>query len=302
MQHDVIIVGASFAGISAAMQLLRARCTVLLIDSGKPRNRYAKSAHGFFAQDGKSPFELQQEGLRQLLKYPTLEFTQGEATSADGAIGSFRVTLADGRQYQAQRLILATGVRDELPAIAGMQERWGISVLHCPYCHGYEVRDQALGVIATSPMSVHQAVMIPDWGPTTYFTQGLYEPEQAELKQLQTRGVKIERSPVQALLGTAPQLEGVQLQDGRVIALGAIFTAPKTHLASPLAQQLGCTIDDGPLGPLIRVDDVKLSSVPGVFAAGDTASMMYNATMASSSGVMAGVAAHRSLIEAAMAA
>ncbi|WP_191487723.1 NAD(P)/FAD-dependent oxidoreductase [Pseudomonas sp. FEN] len=296
MSHFVGVVGASFAGLSAAMQLARARQRVLLIDSGRPRNRFAATAHGFLGQDGQSPQAIRDEALRQLLRYPTVEFVQGEAVSARQVEAGFAVVLADGQETPVDRLILATGLRDELPAIPGLQERWGSTVLHCPYCHGYEVRDRALGVLATMPLSAHQAGLIPDWGPTVYFTQGLYEPEAEQLAYLQARGVRIERTPVVELLGQAPALEAVRLSDGRLIEVQALFAGPKTHMASPLAEQLGCLFDEGPSGPYLRVDGRKETTVPGVFAAGDAASPMHNATLASAAGVMAGFGVHQSLL------
>ena len=302
MPYDAIVVGGSFAGLSAAMQLARARRRVLVIDSGLPRNRFAHQAHGFLGHDGKPPHELLREAARQVLAYPTAERVQGEAVQARQAEGGFAVALADGREEHAARLVLATGVRDELPSIPGMQERWGATVLHCPYCHGYEVADRALGVIASTPHSAHQAALLPDWGPTTYFTQGVFEPDEEQAARLAARGVRIERTPVVELLGAAPALEAVRLGDGRIVPLEAVFTAPRAQMASPLAHQLGCAMDEGMMGPYVRVDDVKQTSVPGVFAAGDAASMMHNATLASAAGVLAGFSAHKSLVEAAILA
>jgi thioredoxin reductase len=296
MVHDVIVVGGSFAGLSAAMQLARARRRVLVIDAGRPRNRFAAVAHGFLGQDGKPPREIQQEALRQLLAYPTVAFVEGEAVSASRTEGGFAVALADGGEAAATCLILAIGMADELPPIPGLQERWGATVLHCPYCHGYEVAGRPLGVLANHALSAHQAGMLPDWGPTTYFTQGEFEPDPTQAAYLLTRGVSIERSPVVELLGTAPALEAVRLVDGRIVPVAALFTAARMRMASPLAEQLGCALDDGPLGPRLRVDDFKQTTVPGVFAAGDAATPMHNATLASASGVMAGVCAHRSLM------
>ncbi|MGY2236541.1 NAD(P)/FAD-dependent oxidoreductase [Pseudomonas gingeri] len=296
MSHFIVVVGASFAGLSAAMQLARARQRVLLVDSGRPRNRFATTAHGFLGQDGRSPQAIRYEALRQLLRYPTVEFVEGEVVSARQVDSGFAVVLADGREERAARLVLAIGLYDELPAIPGLPERWGKTVLHCPYCHGYEVRDRTLGVLATMPLSAHQASMIPDWGPTVYFTQGLHEPEAGQLALLQSRGVAIERTPVVELLGQAPTLEAVRLSDGRLIEVQALFTGPKTRMASPLAEQLGCEFDEGPSGPYLRVDERQQTTVPGVFAAGDAASPMHNATFASAAGVMAGVCAHQSLL------
>lgn len=295
MSYDAIVVGGSFAGLSAAMQLARARRRVLVIDAGQPRNRFAEASHGFFGQDGKPPFDILREATRQLTAYPTVRIVRGEATGAAQVDGGFTVALHDGREEQAARLVLATGVRDELPPIPGMQERWGKTVLHCPYCHGYEVAGRALGVLANNPLFAHQAGLLPDWGPTTLFTQGIFEPNAEEAEHLVARGVQVERTPVVELLGDAPGLDAVRLADGRIVPLQAIFTASKVHMASPLAEQLGCAFDEGPQGPYIRVGDKKETTVAGVYAAGDAAGPMHNATLASAGGVLAGVGAHQSL-------
>ncbi|CAB3826333.1 NAD(P)/FAD-dependent oxidoreductase [Achromobacter mucicolens] len=296
MHYDVIIIGGSFAGLSAAMQLARARRQVLLVDAARPRNRYAAHAHGFLGQDGVPPQEIVANARAQLARYPTVSFLDGEAIQALAQDGGFAVVMAGGEQVRGARLILATGMRDELPPLPGLQARWGQTVLHCPYCHGFEVAGEPLGVLAAHPMSVHQAMLLPDWGPTTYFTQGQFEPSPEDARHLAARGVHVERTPVVALLGDAPALTGVVLADGREVPVRALFVASRVHMASPLAAQLGCEFDEGPLGPVIRVDDMKQTTVPGVFAAGDASTPMSNATLASASGVMAGVCAHRSLV------
>lgn len=292
---DVLILGGSFAGLSAALQLARARRSVRVIDHGRPRNRFAAASHGMLGHDGKAPHAILDEALAQLQAYPTFEHLEGEAVGAHREGTDFVLTLADGRHFRAPRLILASGVSDTLP-LPGMDERWGRSVLHCPYCHGYEVADHSLGVLAVSPMSMHQALLLPDWGPTTYFSQGTYRPEGDELARLERRGVTIEHTPVVELLGTAPALEAVRLADGRTVPLHALFVGSQTALTHPMAAQLGCAMDEGPSGPFIRVDDCKQTSVPGLFAAGDAATAMYNASMAAAAGTLAGVCAHRSLI------
>ncbi|RQV21475.1 NAD(P)/FAD-dependent oxidoreductase [Burkholderia cenocepacia] len=295
--HEVIVIGGSFAGLSAAMQLARARRRVLVIDAGRPRNRFAEHAHGFFGQDGKPPARIVAEANAQLAAYPTVQRIDGEVRAAErDANGRFHVTLVDGSRASADRLILATGIRDELPALPGLAERWGISVLHCPYCHGYEVSGQRLGVLATHPLSVHQAILIPDWGPTTWFTQRVVEANEEEAALLAARGVRIERSPVVEIVGDAPSIDALRLADGQVVPIDALFVGARTDMASDLAQQLGCAFDEGPLGTAIRVDAWKRTSVAGVYAAGDASSLMTNATFASASGVAAGVGVHRSLI------
>lgn len=300
-RYDVIVVGGSFAGLSAAMQLARARRRVLLIDAGKPRNRFAPASHGFLGQDGVAPADIMREGLTQLSRYPSVDFAHAEALSAMAGDAGVGLGLSDGAEVHARKLVLATGVIDTLP-LASMVPRWGVSVLHCPYCHGYEVRDRRLAVIATVPAAVHQAMLLPDWGPTTFFTQGVFEPTGEEAALLAARGVQIETTPVVELLGEGSATEALRLADGRAVAAGAVFTAPTTRVASPLAEQLGCVFVNGPTGAYIEVDPMQQTSVPGIFAAGDAASAMYNATMASAAGVMAGVAAHRALVMEAVGA
>lgn len=295
MDYDVIIVGGSFAGLSAAMQLARARRRVLLVDAGRPRNRFAEASHGFLGQDGVAPADLMREGLRQLSAYPTVDFFHGWVETARPEDGGFRVGLSDGCDTASHRLILATGVTDDLP-LESMTPRWGVSVLHCPYCHGYEVRDRPIAVIANHPMAVHQGLLLPDWGPTTYFTQGEFEPTSEEIAQLTARGVTIERTPVVELLGEGQATRALRLADGREVLAEAVFTAPKTRVSGPLAEQLGCAFVEGMTGSHIQVDAMQQTSVAKVFAAGDAAQPMHNATLASGAGVMAGVAAHRSLI------
>ncbi|MCA1323340.1 NAD(P)/FAD-dependent oxidoreductase [Herbaspirillum sp. alder98] len=298
MQFDVIVVGASFAGASAAMQLARARRKVLMVDAGQPRNRFAAASHGFLGQDGVAPHLIMATAIEQLLAYPGFELVVAHAERAEALADGVSVTLEDGRTLTASRLILATGVRDELPDIPGLQERWGRTAVHCPYCHGFELRDRKLGVIATTPLSAHQGIMLPDWGPTTYFTQGKFEPEEHEIKLMEKRGVRIERTPVVEVLGTAPEIDAVRLADARIVALGALFVGPRVHMSSPLAMQLGCAFEQGPMGPYIQTDAMRQTSVPHVFAAGDAAAAFHNATIAAASGVMAGVSAHRSLVMA----
>jgi thioredoxin reductase len=293
--YEVIVVGGSFAGLSAAIQLARARRRILLVDAGRPRNRFAATSHGFLGQDGSTPADIMRIGLTQLSRYPSVEFIDAEALSAARDEDGLSLSLSDGGEVRAHKLILATGVTDLLP-LDSMTPRWGVSVLHCPYCHGYEVRDRRMAVIANVPGAVHQAMLLPDWGPTTFYTQGVFEPTGEEAALLAARGVGIERTPVTALLGPGTSIAALRLADGRTVPAEVVFTAPKTRMASPLAGQLGCDFEEGMTGPYIAVDPMQQTSVAGVFAAGDAAAAMANATLASAAGVLAGVAAHRALV------
>lgn len=294
---DVVIVGGSFAGLSAALQLGRARRRVLVVDAGRPRNRFAAASHGVLGHDGKAPDALLAEARQQVSAYPTVELHQGEVCHAETAGGRFVVTLSDERTFDARRVIIATGVSDLLPDCPGLQERWGETVLHCPYCHGYEMRDRPLGVLAAHPLSAHQAAMLPDWGPATYFTQGRYEPDEETRQLLVTRGVAIERQPIVNLLGKPPALDAVELQDGRRIPINALFVAPATQMTSPIAHLLGCGFEAGVHGPMIVTDPWKATTVEGIFAAGDAARPMHSIALAIADGATAGIGAHHSLVK-----
>jgi thioredoxin reductase len=296
MRYDAIIIGGSFAGLSAAMYIARARRSVCIIDTGMPRNRFAAHSHGFFAQDGSEPGMMLATGRSQVAAYPTVTFIEGEAMSAAREQAGFSVTLATGEKMESARLVLAFGIVDELPTIPGLAERWGSSVLHCPYCHGFEYSGQRLGVLNVSPMSIHQAMLIPEWGPTTLYLNGAAEPDDESLAKLRTRGVAIEPAPVKALHGEGAALSTIELGDGRRSSVDALFLGPPTRLNSEIAQQLGCELDEGPFGPIIRTDAVKMTTVPGVYAAGDITRGAHNITWAGADGVMAGMAVHRSLI------
>ena len=296
--HDVAVIGGSFAGLSAAMQLARARRRVLVVDAGSPRNRFAHASHGFLGQDGRAPAEIMATAREQVLSYPTAELRHDEATHALSRDGTFELTLATGTVERARRVVIATGVIDDLQDLPGLKERWGRTVLHCPYCHGYEVADQRLGVLAVGEMSVHQALLLPDWSAdVTLFVNGAFEPTAQQLDRLAARGVRIESRRVAELVGEGETLSGVRLAGrGReVVAIDALFTGSRTRMASPIAEQLGCAFDDGPFGPIIRTDARRETTVPGVFAAGDAVRAPHNATWASADGVQAGISAHQSL-------
>lgn len=302
MQHDAIIIGGSFAGLSAAIHIARARRSVCVIDAGSPRNRFANTSHGFFGQDGSAPLTMIASARAQLQAYPTVRTLAGEASKARAIDDGFEVMLAGGETLTAAKLVLAFGISDELPNVPGMAERWGKSVLHCPYCHGFEYGGGRMGVLQMMPMSAHQALLIADWGPTTLYLNGGDMPGADMQAKLTCRGVAIEPSPIAALQGDGVGLSSLLLDDGRQSAIDALYLAPRTHLNSPIAEQLGCALDDGPFGPIIRTDAAKLTSVPGVYAAGDAARAPHNASWAAADGVTAGVSLHQSLVFDALAA
>lgn len=298
---DVLIIGGSFAGLAAALQLGRARRRVRVLDTGLPRNRFAHAAHGLLGHDGRTPAAILADARAQLAPYASVSLEQQAARRAEQVEGGFRVTLANGRSATARRLILAYGVRDDLAAaeasVAGFAARWGTSVLHCPYCHGYEVRDQRLGVLAVGAFSLHPALLLPDWSrDLTLLTNDVLTLSDDDRARLTARGVTVEHGRVVALHGDAPVLSSVEFADGRHLALDAIFSATPTLPTCDLHTQLGCATDDGPLGPYLRIDPMWTTSVPGVLAAGDLVRPFANLPLAIADGTMAGSLAHASLV------
>ncbi len=206
------------------------------------------------------------------------------------------MTLGGGTVAHSSALVLAFGVQDMLPDLPGLRERWGRTVLHCPYCHGYELDRAPLGVLALGPMSAHQALLLADWGPVTLFTDGRDDLGREMRANFARRSVAIETVCVVSLEGDAPALEGVRLADGRLVPVAALFIGAPTRPGSTVADQLGCAFEVGPLGPMLTTDATRQTSVPGVYAAGDVALPHSNVALAVSDGAMAGVHLHRALI------
>lgn len=292
MQHDVIVVGGSYAGMAASLQLLRARRSVLIVDAGIRRNRFARHAHGFLGQDGVDPAEIVRTARAQLQAYPTLTWIEDTAEAVTGQKDAFAVMTAQGSRHEGRRILFATGVSDALPQIEGLAERWGTSVFHCPYCHGYELNQGRIGVIATGPMSVHQAQLIPEWGAVTFLTNGIVTLDDAVRADLVSRGVTIEETPIRRLDGEAD----VVLADERRLAFVGLFTASRNAPSTPIAQTLGCALAETPFGTQVQTDDMKETSVPGAFACGDTARVPHSVSLAVADGAWAGATLHRSLV------
>jgi thioredoxin reductase len=296
MDHvDVVVVGGSFAGMSAALQLGRARQSVKLFDTKKPRNRFASTAHGFLGHDGRTPAEIRGLGRENLAHYPTVEVVETRVASVEQEDGGFIVHQDGGAPIKASRLVLAYGLRDELPTIEGLEEAWGRNVMQCPYCHGYEVRDRKLGVLYTSEASLHQAKIIPDWSTdVTLFTNGqTIDPD--AIAAVKDRGVVIVEDRVIGLELEDGWMTRVNLQE-HSHDLDGLFVITKTHQSSDLASQLGCAFEEGPFGPYIRVDNLQETSIPGVFAAGDIARPIHQSVWAAADGSAAGAFCHQSLL------
>ncbi|MDA7417526.1 NAD(P)/FAD-dependent oxidoreductase [Xenophilus arseniciresistens] len=290
--HDVIVIGGSYAGMAAALQLLRARRSVRVIDAGERRNRFASHSHGFLGQDGVPPGQIAAQARAQLQAYPTLSWQDGRVEAVSGQLDDFIVRTADGAVHRARRLLLAMGVSDQLPAVPGLAERWGRAIFHCPYCHGYELDRGRIGIIGAGPLSSHQAELLTDWGDVTLLPNGVTELDPALRETLQGRGVQIEETPIRQIEGHAD----VCLADGRLLHFAGLFTATRTAPAGTLAQSLGCALEETPMGLQIRTDAEARTSVRGVFACGDVARVPHSVSLAVGSGAMAGAQVHRSLL------
>lgn len=295
-RHDVIVIGGSYAGASAALQLARARRRVCVIDAGLRRNRVAAVSYGLIGHDGRDPGDLIAVARTELRRYPTVTWIEGHATAARAVGDDFEVELASGERWVAPRLVLAGGMIDEPPDLPGLAERWGTRVFLCPYCHGYELDGGAIGVIADSPAIEHLAMMLPDWGPTTLFVQDV-DLGVVTRTALAARGVVLEDEPVVALEDDDGG-DGVaaRLRDGRVIALAGVFAMPGARLADDLASQLGCELEEGAAGAHLKVNGAGETSVHGVYACGDNTCGRGSIATAIGDGARAGVAVHQSLV------
>jgi thioredoxin reductase len=291
---DALIIGGSYAGLAAATTLGRARRRVLVLDAGRPCNRQTPHSHNFLTRDGETPARLAAIAREQLRHYPTVQLLAATAVQAEAAAEGFRVTTAEGGHYAGRRLLLATGVVDELPPVPGLAECWGISVLHCPYCHGYEVRDQPLAVLANGDAAFEFARLIRQWSPDLrLLTNGpsTLTPEQAA--RLRARGIRIIETPLQAVEHRAGQLQQLRLADGSALPLTALFARVPNRQSSALPAQLGCALNEQ---GLLLVDELQRSTVPGVYAAGDNCSPLRQVAAAVAAGSRSGAFINHELV------
>ena len=289
--QDVVVVGGGAAGLSAALVLGRARRRVAVVDAGAPRNGPAAEMRGFLSCDGMSPADLLAAGRVEVSGY-------GVELVADQVIGiedGFVVRLASGRVLKARRILLGTGVRDELPDIPGVKERWGRDLLHCPYCHGWEVRDQPIGVLGTQPGSVQHAQLVRQWFEDVVFFVHTSDLSATEEVQLEARGVRIVRGEIARLLVEDDRLTGVELADGRVIPRTAVFIRPSIvpHTDGLLAG-LGCEVDEGGFA---TVDRTGRTTALGVWAAGNVADPRAQVITAAGAGSAAAIDINADLVQ-----
>ncbi|WP_370291355.1 FAD-dependent oxidoreductase [Cryobacterium sp. TMB3-15] len=301
--HDVVIIGGGAAGLSAAVVLGRARRSVVVVDNGHPRNAPAEGVHSFLTRDGLRPAELVRLGQDEARSYG-VEFVMGRAVDSRRSAQGFTVTLDDGSTVSGHRLLVATGLVDELPDVPGLAERWGRDVLHCPYCHGWEVRDQTIGILGTGPKSVHQALLFRQWSRNiTLFLHGdmldadgtiseLHGPTDAEWEQLAARGVSVVIGPVAGLDVRNKALAGVRLASGRLFPLQALVVAPTFTARTDFLAGLGLASTLHPFGVGTQLDSDETGRVlndgavvPGVWAAGNATNLMAQVVVSAAAGL-----------------
>lgn len=286
--YEAIIIGGSYSGLSAAMALGRATRSVLIIDSGLPCNRQTPHSHNFITHDGETPAAIAAKAREQVLAYPTVQLIKDKATAA-GKIGSgFTITTESGKTFTAKKLLFATGVADIMPAIEGFADCWGISILHCPYCHGYEVRNQKTAILANGEAAYHYASLLSQWTTEiTIFTNGpavLKGEQQAKLEQ---HNIAIIEDEISQLQHTNGNLEAIVLKDGSRYDFTVMYSRPAITQHCDIPAQLGCSLDEH---GLIIVNMLQKTNIPGVFASGDCTSPMRAVAMAVAGGMMAGAA------------
>lgn len=295
---DVVIVGGGAAGLNAAQMLGRSRRSVAVVDGGEPRNAPAQGVHGFLSRDGISPAELYRIGRAEAESYGA-RIINGQVLGATGTKGAFSVDLADGSVIRGRRLLITTGLVDELPDIPGLQELWGKDVLHCPYCHGWEVQDQALGILGTGPLAVHQALLFRQWSANiTLFLNDAMEPTDLELHQLAARGVTVVHGPVGALRVDNDRLTGVVLADGNLVPVDAVAAAPRFVARTAVFSGLGLTAVQHPtgIGEYLETDADGATGVPGVWAAGNVTDLRAQVLSSAAAGAWTGVVINSDLM------
>lgn len=287
--YEVIVIGGGAAGLSAALVLGRARRRTLVIDAGEPRNAPAAHMQGYLSRDGMPPAEFLAVGREEIARYG-VELVRDRAVDVTRG-KDFAVALASGRHVHARRIVIATGLKDELPEVPGVAERFGKDVLHCPYCHGWEVRDRAFGVLATTSMSVHQALMVSQWSKdVTFFLHEVAESDLSDddLRRLAAAGVKVVPGAVAELVTEDDRLTGVRLADGTVHAREVVFTAPRAVPQTDLLERLGAELTETPFGAYPVVDGTGLTTVPGVWAVGNAMGFAEQVVNAAAGGYRAG--------------
>ncbi|AWH86656.1 pyridine nucleotide-disulfide oxidoreductase [Flavobacterium album] len=284
-KYDVIIIGGSYSGLSAAMALGRTLRNVLIIDSGKPCNRFTPHSHNFITHDGEVPGVISAKAKEQVLAYPTVEFvtdTAKDATRIDG----FEVTTASGLAYTSKKLLVATGVIDIMPDIKGFEDCWAKSVVHCPYCHGYEIRGKKTGIVANGDAAYHYALLVSQLtDDLSIFTNGKAEFTEEQRAKFMKNNIAINEKIIAELVHTDGYVNSIVFEDGSRQNIEAIYSKPANIQHTDIPEKLGCTINES---GLIQVDDMQRTNVSGIYAAGDCTNGQRAVAIAVGSGMKAG--------------
>jgi thioredoxin reductase len=299
--HDVVVVGGGAAGLSGAVALARSRRSVLVVDAGDPRNDPVGHVHNFLTRDGTPPAELYAAGRAEVARYGgRVEAGRVTALGQDGE--RFRVQIGS-RSVAARRLLVATGVRDELPDVPGLAARWGIDVLHCAYCHGWEVAGQRIGVLLTTgPSAVHQALLFRQLSPHVTLLQHTGPaPAGEQREQLDARGIAVTEGKVEQVEADARGLTGVRLAGGRRVALDAVIVAPRMTARAELLAPLGVKpvevrLGEHVVGTRIEADHAGATAVPGVWVAGNISDIQAQVITSAAAGLTAGAAINFDLV------
>ncbi|MEV6752897.1 NAD(P)/FAD-dependent oxidoreductase [Streptomyces sp. NPDC051214] len=301
---DVLVIGGGAAGLSAALTLARARRSVLVVDSGEPRNAPADGVHGFLSSEGLAPEELLRIGREEVEGYGG-RIVSDLVTRVRRVGERFVAETAGGRSHRARRLLVTTGLVDELPDVTGVRERWGRDVLHCPYCHGWEVRDAPIGVLATGPMATHQALLFRQWSSdVTLFLHTAPELTEEQWEQLAARGIAVVDGEVAGLDVEDDRLSGVRLTSGRRIAVRALAVAPRFEARGAVLAELGLTKVDHPMGvgSYVESDATGFTGVAGVWTAGNVTDLVAGVMVSAAAGMTAATAINADLVTADTAA
>jgi thioredoxin reductase/SAM-dependent methyltransferase len=295
--YDVVVVGGGAAGLNGAMMLARSRRTVAVIDAGTPRNAPAEGVHGLLGHDGIPPAELLERGRSEVRRYGG-HVVAGEVTRAARDEHGFTVTLADGSSARARRLLVTAGLVDVLPEVPGVQERWGRDVLHCPYCHGWEVRDRAVAILATGPMSVHQALLFSQLTDDVTFVAHDVEPDAEQAEQLAARGIRVVDGAVASLEVKGDRLVGVRMRDGTVTSCEAVVVSPRMVARAGFLADLGLPMVEhaSGMGEHVPSDPTGRTDVPGVWVAGNVTDLSAQVGAAASAGAFAGARINADLV------
>lgn len=294
-QFDVIIIGGSYAGLATAMALGRALKTVLIIDAGKPCNRQTPHSHNFLTQDGKTPKEISTLAKQQVLAYNTITFFDGFATKGLKIKSGFEIQTETGDKFSATKLVLATGIKDIMPSIIGFSECWGISVLHCPYCHGYEVKNEITGILGNGEYGFEFSKLISNWTKKlTLFTNGTSTLTDEQKRQLEKHSIEIVEKEIKELEHQNGKLQNIIFKDGSKQIVKAIYTKLPFKQNCTIAEQLGCELtEDG----YIKIDASQKTTTKDVFACGDNATRLRTVANAVAMGTLTGMTVNKELIE-----